>query len=210
MRQINFNKNYIRFEEEEDPEKSLPENPMEKMMGGMMFDKKFIEQRKIFLWGPVDDKSAKDITNRLLYLEAIAPGKEITFYINSPGGVITSGMVIYDTMKMITSPVSTVCMGMAASMGSILLSGGQKGKRFIFPHGEVMIHQPSGGGQGTSADLEIIAVQILKAKQLGAKILADNCGQTYDKVMEDFDRDYWMDAKESKKYGIIDSILDKL
>ena len=210
MKQMNSYKQYItRFEEEEEPEKSLPENPMEKMMGGMMFDKKFIEQRKIFLWGPVDDKSAKDITNRLLYLEAMDPGKEISFYINSPGGSVTSGMVIYDTMKMITSPVSTICMGMAASMGSILLSGGEKGKRFIFPHGEVMIHQPSGGGQGTSSDLEIIAVQILKAKQLGAKILADNCGQTYDKVMEDFDRDYWMDAKESKKYGIVDGILDK-
>ncbi len=210
MKQMNLSKKYTAsFEEEEDPEKSLPENPMEKIMGGMMFDKKFIEQRKIFLWGAVDDKSAKDITNRLLYLEAENPGKEITFYINSPGGIITSGMVIYDTMKMITSPVSTVCMGMAASMGSILLSGGEKGKRFIFPHGEVMIHQPSGGGQGTSSDLEIIAVQILKAKQLGAKILADNCGQTYDKVMEDFDRDYWMDAKESKKYGIVDGILDK-
>ncbi len=210
MKSMNLSKKYItRFEEEEEPEKSSPENPMEKMMGGMMFDKKFIEQRKIFLWGPVDDKSAKDITNRLLYLEAVDPGKEITFYINSPGGGITSGMVIYDTMKMIKSPVSTVCMGMAASMGSILLSGGEKGKRFIFPHGEVMIHQPSGGGQGTSADLEIIAVQILKAKQLGAKLLADNCGQTYDKVMEDFDRDYWMDAKESKKYGIVDGLLDK-
>ena len=205
-----YNKNSIRFEEEEEPEKSTPENPMEKMMGGMVFDKKFIEQRKIFLWGVVDDKSAKDITNRLLYLEAMDPGKEITFYINSPGGVITSGMVIYDTMKMISSPVSTVCMGMAASMGSILLSGGEKGKRFIFPHGEVMIHQPSGGGQGTSADLEIIAVQILKAKELGAKLLAENCGQSYDKVMEDFDRDYWMDANESKKYGIIDGILNKL
>lgn len=202
--------NTTRFEEEEEPEKSVPENPMEKMMGAMMFDKKFIEQRKIFLWGAVDDKSAKDITNRLLYLDAMDPGKEITFYINSPGGVITSGMVIYDTMKMIKSPVSTVCMGMAASMGSILLSGGEKGKRFIFPHGEVMIHQPSGGGQGTSSDLEIIAVQILKAKQLGAQILAENCGQTYDKVMEDFDRDYWMDAAESKKYGIVDGILNKL
>ncbi|MEP6926789.1 MAG: ATP-dependent Clp protease proteolytic subunit [Ginsengibacter sp.] len=209
---MNLYKKYsTRFEDEDDePEKSLPENPMEKMMGGMVFDKKFIEQRKIFLWGPVDDKSAKDITNRLLYLEAVDPGKEITFYINSPGGVITSGMVIYDTMKMIKSPVSTVCMGMAASMGSILLSGGDKGKRFIFPHGEVMIHQPSGGGQGTSADLEIMAMQILKAKQIGAKILAENCGQTYDKVMEDFDRDYWMDAAESKKYGIVDSILNKL
>jgi ATP-dependent Clp protease, protease subunit len=205
-----YKNNLIRFEEEEEPEKSTPENPMEKMMGGMIFDKKFIEQRKIFLWGAVEDKSAKDITNRLLYLDAMDPGKEITFYINSPGGIITSGMVIYDTMKMIKSPVSTVCMGMAASMGSILLSAGEKGKRFIFPHGEVMIHQPSGGGQGTSADLEIIAVQILKAKQLGAQILAENCGQTYDKVMEDFDRDYWMDAAESKKYGIVDGILNKL
>ena len=204
-----YKRNFTRSEEEE-PEKSLPENPIEKMMGGMVFDKKFIEQRKIFLWGAVDDKSARDITNRMLYLEAMDPGKEITFFINSPGGVITSGMVIYDTMKMIKSPVSTVCMGMAASMGSILLSGGEKGKRFIFPHGEVMIHQPSGGGQGTSSDLEIIAVQILKAKQLGARLLAENCGQTYDKVMEDFDRDYWMDATESKKYGIVDGILNKL
>ncbi len=199
----------FRFEDEDEPTKEIPENPMEKMMGGVMFDKKFIEQRKVFLWGVVDDKSAKDITNRLLYLESTDPGKEITFYINSPGGSVTSGMVIYDTMNMISSPVSTVCMGMAASMGSILLSGGEKGKRFIYHHGEVMIHQPSGGGQGTSADLEIIAVQILKAKQLGAKILAENCGQTYDKVMEDFDRDYWMDANESIAYGIVDGIMDK-
>lgn len=205
-----YNISSTRFEEEEEPEKQAPENPMEKMMGGMMFDKKFIEQRKIFLWGAVDDKTSRDITNRLLYLDAIESGKEITFYINSPGGSVTSGMVIYDTMKMIKSPVSTVCMGMAASMGSILLSGGEKGKRFIFPHGEVMIHQPSGGGQGTSADLEIMAMQMQKAKQLGAKILAENCGQTYDKVMEDFDRDYWMNASESKKYGIIDGVLNKI
>jgi len=208
---MNFYKNNLtRFEQEEEPEVAAPENPIEKMMGGMMFDKKFLEQRKVFLWGEVHDKSAREITNRLLYLDAVDPGKEITFYINSPGGVITSGMVIYDTMQMISSPVSTVCMGMAASMGSILLSGGKKGKRFIFPHGEVMIHQPSGGGQGTSADLEIMAIQIQKAKELGAKILADNCGQSYDKVMEDFDRDYWMDANESKKYGIVDGIINKL
>jgi ATP-dependent Clp protease protease subunit len=206
----NYNRYYNRFEDEDEPSKEIPEFPVDKMMGGMMFDKKFIEQRKLFLWGVVDDKSAKDITNRLLYLEAMEPGKEITFLINSPGGVITSGMVIYDTMKMISSPVSTVCMGMAASMGSILLSGGEKGKRYIYPHGEVMIHQPSGGGQGTSADLEIMAIQILKAKQLGAKILADNCGQTYKRVMEDFDRDFWMDAKQSMEYGIVDGVLDKL
>jgi ATP-dependent Clp protease protease subunit len=205
-----YNNKQIRFDDEEETPKELPENPMEKMVSGWQFDKKFIEQRKIFLWGVVDDRSAKDITARLLYLEALDPGKEITFYINSPGGVVTSGMVIYDTMQMISSPVSTVCMGMAASMGSILLSGGTKGRRFIFPNGQVMIHQPSGGGQGVSADLEIMATQILKIKQLGAKILADNCGQTYDKVMKDFDRDYWMDAKESVAYGIVDGVMDKL
>jgi ATP-dependent Clp protease protease subunit len=197
--------------EDDDPEMpEMPENPMEKMMSGWRFDKKFIEQRKIFLWGAVDDKSSKDITDRLMYLEAIDPGKEITFYINSPGGVITSGMVIYDTMQMITSPVSTVCMGMAASMGSILLSGGEKGRRFIYKHGEVMIHQPSGGGRGTSADLEIMAVQMKKAKDLGAKILAENCGQTVEKVMKDFDRDYWMNAEESIAYGIVDGVKNTL
>ena len=207
---MNFYKNNItRFEEEEKPDANI-ENPMEKMMSSWQFDKKFIEHRKVFLWGVVDDKSAKDITNRLMYLEAIEPGKEITFYISSPGGMVTSGMVIYDTMQMISSPVSTVCMGMAASMGSILLSGGAKGKRFIFPNGEVMIHQPSGGGQGTSADLEIMATQMLKTKLMGAELLAKNCGQTVEKIMKDFDRDYWMDAKESVAYGIVDGILAKI
>lgn len=197
------------LDDEETPE--TPEMPsMEKMMSGWQFDKKFIEQRKVFLWGGVDDKSAKDITSRLLYLDAIDPGKEITFYINSPGGIVTSGMVVYDTMQMIKSPVATVCMGMAASMASILLSGGKKGKRYIFPHGEVMIHQPSGGGQGTSADLEILAVQIIKVKELSAKILADNCGQSMEKILKDFDRDHWMDAKESVEYGIVDKVIEKL
>ena len=200
----------IRLDDEEENPNEMPESPMEKMMSGWQFDKKFIEQRKIFLWGAVDDKSAKDITNRLMYLEAIDPGKEITFYISSPGGVVTSGMVIYDTMQMISSPVSTVCMGMAASMGSILLSGGEKGKRFIFPNGEVMIHQPSGGGQGVSADLEIMAIQMQKVKELGAEILAKNCGKTKEKILKDFDRDYWMDAKESVAYGIVDGVIEKL
>ncbi len=203
--------NNIKSEEEEPAEvPDLPENPMEKMVSGWQFDKKFIEQRKVFLWGAVDDKTAKDISSRLLYLDAIDPGKEITFYINSPGGIITSGMVIYDTMKLITSPVATVCMGLAASMGSILLSGGEKGKRYIYPHGEVMIHQPSGGARGTSADLEIMAVQIKKAKEIGAKILADNTGQTIEKIYKDFNRDYWMDANESIAYGIVDKVVDKL
>ncbi len=204
-----YKSNIIRLEDEDKPEVQA-ENPMEKMMSSWQFDKKFIEQRKVFLWGVVDDKSARDITNRLMYLEAIEPGKEITFYINSPGGIVTSGMVIYDTMQMISSPVSTVCMGMAASMGSILLSGGKKGKRFIFPNGEVMIHQPSGGGQGTSADLEIMAEQIKKTKLMGAEILAKNCGQSVEKVLKDFDRDYWMDANESIAYGIVDAVLEKI
>jgi ATP-dependent Clp protease protease subunit len=197
-----------RMDEEQEPTENG--NMMENMVSGARFDKKFIEQRKIFLWGVVDDKSARDITSRLMFLDAIDPGKEIKFYINSPGGVVTSGMVIYDTMQLIKSPVSTICMGMAASMGSILLSGGEKGKRFIFPHGEVMIHQPSGGGQGTSADLEIMAEQIRKIKALGAQILANNCGQSFEKVMKDFDRDYWMGAEESLQYGIVDGIVDSL
>jgi ATP-dependent Clp protease protease subunit len=159
----------------------------------------------------VNDQSAKDMVNKLLYLDAVNPGEEIKMYINSPGGVVTAGMVVYDAMRMISSPVSTICMGMAASMGSILLSGGVKGKRYIFPHGEVMIHQPSiGGAQGTSADLEIIAAQIARTKELGAKILAENCGKSLEQVMKDFDRDYWMDAEEALAYGIVDGILDKI
>ncbi|HTN07777.1 ATP-dependent Clp protease proteolytic subunit [Agriterribacter sp.] len=206
---IHSNRKPFISDDEDNPE--TPEMPsMEKMLSGWQFDKKFIEQRKVFLWGGVDDKSAKDITSRLLYLDAIDQGKEITFYINSPGGIVTSGMVVYDVMQMIKSPVATVCMGMAASMGSLLLSGGKKGKRSIFPHGEVMIHQPSGGGQGTSADLEIMAEQIRKVKEISARILADNCGQTIEKIMADFDRDHWMGAKESVEYGIVDKIIDKL
>ncbi|MFX3675480.1 MAG: ClpP family protease [bacterium] len=174
---------------------------------------KFLERRQIFLWGPVHDESAERITNDLLYLEMMDPGKEITFFINSPGGVVTSGMVVYDTMQMISAPVRTVCMGLAASMGSLLLSGGEKGKRSIFPSGRVMIHQPSIGGQGMygqSSDIQIQAKQILKTKELGAKILADNCGKSLDQIMNDFDRDYWMNAQESLEYGIVDSIQDKI
>ncbi|NCU03126.1 MAG: ATP-dependent Clp protease proteolytic subunit [Chitinophagaceae bacterium] len=199
----------VRFEDEEDEPK---ENPFENLTAAFgPYNKKFLEQRKIFFWGVVHDNSAKEIVNKLLYLDAVKPGEEIKLYINSPGGVVTSGMVIYDTMKLISSPVSTICMGMAASMGSILLSGGTKGKRYIFPSGEVMIHQPSiGGAQGTSADLEIIAAQIAKTKEMGAKILAENCGKTVEQVLKDFDRDYWMDANEAVKYGIVDGILDKL
>jgi ATP-dependent Clp protease, protease subunit len=175
-------------------------------------EKMFFDKRSIYLWGVVDDKSAKDIVTKLLLLDADKPGTEIKFYINSPGGVVTSGMVIYDTMKLIKSPVSTTCMGLAASMGSILLSAGVKGKRFIYPHGEVMIHQPSLGGyfQANIADIEIQATQIRKTKELGAKILADNCGKTVEQIMKDFDRDYWMNAEEAVNYGIVDAILTKI
>ena len=172
----------------------------------------FFETRSIYLWGVVDDKSAKDVVTKLLLLEADAPGKEIKFFISSPGGSVTSGMVVYDTMKLIKSPVSTICMGLAASMGSILLSAGEKGKRFIYPHGEVMIHQPSLGGhiQGVSADMEIHAEQILRTKLMGAKILADNTGQTIERIKKDFERDYWMDAEKSIEYGTVDKLLDKM
>ncbi|MGZ3897926.1 MAG: ClpP family protease [Flavisolibacter sp.] len=175
-------------------------------------EKYFFQTRAIYLWGVVDDKSAKDVVTKLLLLEADKPGEEIKLFISSPGGSVTSGMVIYDTMKMVKSPVSTICMGLAASMGSILLSAGEKGKRFIYPHGEVMIHQPSLGGhiQGVSADMEIHAEQILRTKNMGAQILAENTGQTIERIKKDFERDYWMDAQKSIEYGIVDKILDKL
>ena len=175
-------------------------------------EKHFYDTRSIYLWGVVDDKSSKDVVTKLLLLEADNPGKEIKFYISSPGGSVTSGMVIYDTMKLISSPVSTICMGLAASMGSILLSGGEKGKRYIFPHGEVMIHQPSLGGhiQAVSADMEIHAEQILRTKNMGAQILAENTGQTVERIKKDFERDYWMDAEKSIEYGIVDKILNKM
>ena len=171
--------------------------------------KKFLEQRKIFLWGPVMDDSAKEIVSKLMYLEMLEPGKEITFYINSPGGVITSGMTIYDTMKMITSPVATVCMGMAASMGSLLLCAGQKGRRFVWPSGKVMIHQPSIGGQivATATDIKIHAEEIRKTKDKLNRILAEECNQPYEKIVQDTDRDYYMTAEEAVKYGIVDSLV---
>ena len=176
------------------------------------YQKKFLEHRKIFFWGPVYDETAKEIVDQLLYLEIENPGKEITLYINSPGGSVTSGLSIYDTMQMISSPVSTVCFGMAASMGAVLLSGGEKGKRFIFPNAEVMIHQPAIGMpmQDQASNLEITADQIQKTKIQLSQILADNCGHSLEKLLKDGDRDYWMDAKESIKYGIVDKQLKKL
>lgn len=209
-------KNPYLSEEEGDEEPDLEEAKAPKEEHSPYILKKmeqlFLKSRSVYLWGAVEDKSAREVVSKLLLLEADKPGEEIKFYINSPGGVVTSGMVIYDTIKMISSPVSTICMGLAASMGSILLSAGEKGRRFIFPHGEVMIHQPSLGGylRATSADIEIQAEQIEKTKLLGAKILAENCGHSVEKILKDFDRDYWMDADSAISYGIVDARIDKL
>jgi ATP-dependent Clp protease protease subunit len=198
-------------EEEQDPKNDKQPDQIGPMMMKKM-EKMFFEKRAVYLWGVVDDKTIREAVGKILLLEADKPGEEIKLYINSPGGVVTSGMVLYDTIKMISSPVSTICMGLAASMGSILLSVGTKGRRFIYPHGEVMIHQPSLGGyfQATSADIEIQAIQIEKTKLMGAKILAENCGKTVEQILKDFDRDYWMNANEAVAYGIVDGILEKI
>lgn len=169
-------------------------------------DRKLIEERKVFLWGQVDDKSAKHVIDRLMYLDALET-KDIHLYINSPGGYVTSGFAIYDCIKSLKSDVSTICTGFAASMGSILLSVGTKGKRFIQPHARVMIHQPSGGARGPASDIEITAQEIVKTKELSARLLAENCGQTFEKIMKDFNRDHWMGADESVAYGIVDKVI---
>ena len=212
MNRQNFQFKGWRNDEEEEEEKEREDKRDELQMLNKKLERYFFDRREVYLWGVVDDKSAKEVVSKFLLLDNDKPGEEIKFYINSPGGVVTSGMVMYDTMRMMKSPVSTICMGLAASMGSILLSGGVKGRRFIYPHGEVMIHQPSLGGsmRGVSADLEIQAVQTRKVKEIGAKILAQNCGKTVEQIMKDFDRDYWMDAKEAIEYGIVDGIVEKI
>ncbi len=175
-----------------------------------VIETKILDERKIFLWGKVDDYSAKHVVERLMYLELLEPGKEIQLIINSPGGYVTSGFAIYDAIKSISSPVSTICSGLAASMGAILLSAGAKGRRFVLPNARVMIHQPSGGAGGTAADIEIQMNEIIKTKNIGAQILAENCGQPFEKVMKDINRDHWMAADESIEYGIVDGIMEKM
>jgi len=201
----------VRMDDEPEEKEPKEDKPDLGMLSKKM-EKYFFESRSVELWGPVDDRSAKEVVTKLRLLDADKPGEEIKFFINSPGGIVSSGMVIYDTMKMLNSPVSTLCMGLAASMGSILLSGGVKGRRFIYPHSEVMIHQPSLGGymNGVSIDLEIQAKQTKRVKEVSARILAENCGKKMEQIMKDFDRDYWMDAKEAIDYGIVDQLIDKL
>ncbi len=169
---------------------------------------RLLKDRIIFLGEEVTDVSANIVVAQLLFLEAEDPGKDIQLYINSPGGSVTAGMAIYDTMNYIKSDVSTICIGMAASMGAFLLSGGTKGKRFALPNAEIMIHQPSGGSRGLASDMKIVADQILKTKQKLNEILAKNTGKPIDVIERDTDRDNYMTAQEALEYGLIDSIIE--
>lgn len=169
---------------------------------------RLLKDRIIFLGEEVTDVSANIVVAQLLFLEAEDPGKDIQLYINSPGGSVTAGMAIYDTMNYIKSDVSTICIGMAASMGAFLLSGGTKGKRFALPNAEIMIHQPSGGSRGMASDMKIVADQILKTKQKLNEILAKNTGKPIDVIERDTDRDNYMTAQEALEYGLIDSIIE--
>jgi len=203
-----------RLDDDEDDDDKESEGGEKKSGGsvGMLIARKFIEQRKIFLWGAVTDATAKQITESLLYLEAIDPGKDITFYLNSPGGSITAGMAIYDTMKLITSPVTVVVTGMAASMGSILLSAAPKGRRLLYPHSRVLIHQPliSGRFSGPATDINIQAQEMEKLRIELNQILADASGQPLEKINQDTDRDFYLNAKEAIAYGLADRIVDKI
>ena len=173
---------------------------------------KFLEERKIFLWGEVSDRSARDLTEKLLFLEANDPGKEITFYINSPGGSITAGMAIYDTMQLISSPIAVVVTGMAASMGSILLCGATKGRRLLYPHSRVLIHQPLITGRMVAAavDINIQAQEMEKLREELNGILSETSGQPLEKIQQDTDRDYWMSAEEATEYGIVGAIISSI
>jgi len=170
---------------------------------------RLLKERIIMLSDEVNEVTASLITAQLLFLEAEDPDKDIQFYINSPGGMITAGFMIYDTMQYIKPDVQTICVGMAASMGAFLLAAGAPGKRFALPNAEVMIHQPSGGAQGQATDIKIAAEQIVKTRKRLNKILAERTGQPIEKIDVDTERDYWMTSDEARAYGLIDHIMDK-
>lgn len=170
---------------------------------------RLLKERVIFLVGPVNDQTANLVVAQLLFLESENPDKDISFYINSPGGSVTAGMAIYDTMQFIKPDVSTLCCGMAASMGAFLLAAGAKGKRFSLPNSRVMIHQPSGGAQGQATDIEIHARDILKTRDQLNRILAERTGQPLEKIERDTERDYFMFADDAKEYGLVDQVLAK-
>ncbi|MBX3624389.1 ATP-dependent Clp endopeptidase proteolytic subunit ClpP [Rhizobacter sp. J219] len=170
---------------------------------------RLLRERIVFLVGPVNDQTASLVVAQLLFLESENPDKDIHFYINSPGGSVTAGMSIFDTMEFIKPDVSTMCVGMAASMGSFLLMAGAKGKRFALPNARVMIHQPSGGAQGQATDIEIHAREILKTREQLNRIYAERTGQPIEKIRADMERDFFMDPEEAKNYGLIDQVLNK-
>jgi len=170
---------------------------------------RLLRERLIFLVGPVDDHTANLVVAQMLFLESENPDKDISLYINSPGGSVSAGMSIFDTMQFIKPDVSTLCMGIAASMGSFLLMAGAKGKRFALPNSRVMIHQPSGGAQGQATDIEIHAREILKTREQLNRIYAERTGQSIEKIRADMERDFFMDPEESKAYGLIDKVLSK-
>ena len=195
-------------EEEEEAEETLA--PRKDSSVSLLIQRRFLGQRKLFLWGPITDETAKDISEKLLYLESRDPGKEITFFMNTPGGSITAGMAVYDTMKLITSPISAT--GMAASMGSILLCAVAKGRRFLYPHARVLLHQPliSGRFIGPATDINIQAQEMEKLRAELNQILADASGQLIEKISKDSDRDFYLNAKEAVAYGLADKIVETL
>lgn len=177
-----------------------------------VIQKKFLDERKIFLWGEVNDKSCRDVTERLFYLETTDPGKEIILYLNSPGGSVDAGMAVFDTMELISSPITVVVTAMAASMGSILLCAASKGQRLLYPHARVMIHQPLIGGQmmGAAVDINIYAQEMEKTREEINRILSKSSGQPLEKVQKDTDRDFYMNAQETIDYGLADKIVNKV
>ena len=171
---------------------------------------RLLKERIIFLGEEVNDVSANLVVARLLFLESEDPSKDISLYINSPGGSISAGMAIYDTMQYIKCDVSTICVGMAASMGAFLLAGGTKGKRKALPNAEILIHQPLGGAQGQATEIEIAARHIIRTKERMNRLLAQNTGKSYEDLVKDTDRDNWMTAQEAVEYGLIDSVVEKI
>ena len=170
---------------------------------------RLLKERVIFIVGPIDDYMANIVVAQMLFLESENPDKDVALYINSPGGVVTAGLAIYDTMQFIKPDVSTICVGQAASMGAVLLAGGMAGKRFALPHARVMIHQPLGGFQGQAADMEIHAKEMLETRDRLNKILAKHTGQSVERIKQDTDRDRFMDWQEAQRYGLIDKVLEK-
>ncbi|MBM3843268.1 MAG: ATP-dependent Clp protease proteolytic subunit [Verrucomicrobia bacterium] len=199
-------------DEDEDGDEETPAARKGAAPVGLLIQRKFLEQRKIFLWGAVTDETAKDLTEKLLYLEATAPGKDITFYINTPGGSITAGMAVYDTIQLISSPVTVVVTGMAASMGSILLSAAPKGRRLLYPHSRVLIHQPliSGRMIGPASDINIQAQEMEKLRAELNQILANASGLPLERINRDTDRDFYLTAREAIEYGLADRIVDRV